>query len=221
MKQPFWFDYPPDRPMACRHCSWEGPFGALSSELFSEVIEYDCPACSEIVIVFGFPSFAEVRAAAEAGNAQAIAEMPHVESAERTSEEMKRSKLKSADALPALDLETPTIFVWDQPQPLDGKEWTVVRLAGTGREVFRERTYWEGYRRFMEVRDWLRTRYGQLFADLVPTERATMYLGGDSLSAWEIMGDPRIATPEEAPWTLVPDLASRAEVDGDAPGLVQ
>ncbi|MGD0863131.1 MAG: hypothetical protein ABSA21_10280 [Candidatus Limnocylindrales bacterium] len=203
-----YYDRGPETPVQCRHCGWDGPFSALKAALFSEVIEYDCPACYEIVLVLSLPTYDDVRAAAAAGNQRAIADLPNAERVEQAQAAMRATMLRSASDLPELLLGRPTLFVWDQ-ESLAGagsrpNEWTVVRLAGSGREVFRERAFYEGYERFMKVRDLLRHRYGDHFSDLLPTGRSKLYLGGDAISAFRIMGDPREPTCEEAPW-LPPD----------------
>ena len=47
----------------CEHCEWRGKGSELADgEMFSEVMERDCPRCHTPVVYYGFPTIAEARA---------------------------------------------------------------------------------------------------------------------------------------------------------------
>ncbi len=196
---PFAPAYTPDRPMRCKDCGWKGPFADLGRELFAELTAHSCPSCDKNVVLLPYHTYDEVQAEADKGNPRAIEVLPEYEAWAEMRKAMYATLLRSAADLPELGLDHPTLFVWDQESAGESEEWTFVRIAGTGQEVFRERTFYECYERFIEVRDWLANRYGTVFSALVPTQRAQLYLGGDHMAAFEKMGDPRAATPEETP----------------------
>jgi hypothetical protein len=149
------------------------------------------------------PTFADVRAAAADGNARAQADLQAADAQEREQAAMHATELRTVDELPDLGLIRPTIFVWDQERESDRNEWTVIRTAENGRLVWRERAYWEGYGRFSAIRLLLEERYESTFADLVSSDRAYLWLGGDLSGALSGIGRPRVATALEAPWIQV------------------
>jgi hypothetical protein len=70
-----YFDFHPDIPVTCPHCGWSGRAGDTYREMSSAtvpVLDRECPKCWWIVLEVPFPTFAQTRAAAEAGNEEAI-----------------------------------------------------------------------------------------------------------------------------------------------------
>ena len=57
--------------------------------------------------------------------------------------------------------------------------------------IFREPVVFEGYERFIEVAQVLRSRYGAALHDLVPTDRSSTYLYGDCLSSPRTVDEAR------------------------------
>jgi hypothetical protein len=201
-ERPFLYGYRPDATVQCDHCGWAGQFRELVCQLFPrrDTVSFDCPKCSADVVSLVLPTFEEIRAAAVAGNQLAKSEPADVERQERQQASMAATQLSSAGQLPDLEVTSATLFVWDQESDADREQWTTIRTAGHGHEFWRERTYWEGYDRFNHVRDFLRQRYGSLFAGMVPSQRSLLWLGGDYVGAFNEMGDPPVATAGQAPW---------------------
>ncbi len=70
-----YFDFRDDMAVTCPHCGWSGRAGDTFLEMSSEVapvLDRECPRCLHIVLVVPFPTIAQTRAAAEAGNEEAI-----------------------------------------------------------------------------------------------------------------------------------------------------
>lgn len=124
------------RAFAC-DCGWRGRLADMSQQVFSELVEHDCPACDTALVVREFPTHDEVREAARRGHPDAVRDLPGSERAAGRTERAKASELTAADQLPELHLSGPTTFVWDLEQR-EEESWTVVRLAGSGTEVWRE-----------------------------------------------------------------------------------
>lgn len=82
-----------------------------------------------------------------------------------------------------------------------GESWTVVRLAGSGTEVWREVCYYGSWPRAAAVSRLLNARYGRLFAGLFRTKRSVTYLLGDGFRG----ADPREASLGETPWVAESD----------------
>ena len=55
------------------------------------------------------------------------------------------------------------------------------------REIWRERAFFEDYKRFPEVVDLLMARYGTRLKDVVPTGAASFFRWGDSLAAGAVI----------------------------------
>lgn len=189
----------------CTRCGWQGASRDLVPTIFSRenFAAFDCPACAATLVWAPIPTFADVRAAAADGNARAQADLQAADAQEREQAAMHATELRTVDELPDLGLIRPTIFVWDQERESDRNEWTVIRTAENGRLVWRERAYWEGYGRFSAIRLLLEERYESTFADLVSSDRAYLWLGGDLSGALSGIGRPRVATALEAPWIQV------------------
>jgi hypothetical protein len=197
-----YYDVVPDASIECTRCGWQGANRDLPPAILSRanLVAYDCPTCAATLVCTPLPSFADVRTAAAAGNPRAQADLQSAEAQEGEQIAMKATELRSIDELPDLALTRPTVFVWDQECDADRREWTMIRTAGDGRLVWRERTYWEGCGRFGEIRSLLISRYGSAFDELVFSSRALFWLGGDLPGVLSEIGNGREATEREAPW---------------------
>jgi hypothetical protein len=71
-----YFDYRDDMPVTCPACGWSGLAKETSVELYENVpvIDRECPGpvCFQIVLSMSYPTLAQTRAGAEAGNEEAI-----------------------------------------------------------------------------------------------------------------------------------------------------
>jgi len=177
-----YYDYDQDATVECS-CGWSGRCGD-AEDYFREVLDVTCPRCDTMLIVVAYPTHEETRAAAAAGNEQAIKGLAQVESRERFLAAAEASELKEPGQLPDLDGKD-LVIDWDfvEVDATDGEvdRWTVLRHGG--KEIFREVAYWEGIYRFEEVLGILRNKYGERLAELRPTESSWLYLLGDYLWA--------------------------------------
>jgi hypothetical protein len=98
--------------------------------------------------------------------------------------------LATADQLPELGGDD-LVFEWDiQDKKTDsGEVKTVIRFEG--KTVWKEPAFYEGYRRYGEVAEILKAKYGRRLRDLVPTDESKLYLYGDSSYAPESVAQCR------------------------------
>ena len=57
----------------CANCGWTGRIEPSSMRYFRELMDSPCPRCDAMLAIVSYPTDAEVRAAAKAGNPEAIA----------------------------------------------------------------------------------------------------------------------------------------------------
>jgi hypothetical protein len=172
----FW-DY--DRAMvSCPSCGWTGRPGD-NEGIHLDLLDVYCPECKRILLIVPFPTGAETRVAAAAGNQLARAELPHLDAIESRMRRAHRLELRATTQLPDLDGDR-LVIDWDFEER-DNEKWTLLRHGD--REIWRELAYYEGYRRFAEVFGILRERYGPRLAEVRPTPASGIYLYGDEFSA--------------------------------------
>jgi len=173
-----YWDYDPDASIDCPACDWRGR-ARDHQDYFDALLDVRCPKCDRMILIVSYPTIAETRAAAAAGNERAQAELPNVNTRERFLERAKELELKGPDQLPPLTDQSLQI-VWDFEER-EGENWTVLRHGD--REIWREIAYYEGYERFKEVFEILLARYGSRLVEVRPTRASEIYLYGDKLSA--------------------------------------
>jgi hypothetical protein len=179
-----YYDYDRDAPLTCPGCGWTG-CASGHEDLHDDLLDVCCPECGCMILVVPFPTLAETRAAAAAGNLAAHEDLPSIEAQVRRSRRAEQSELAEAADLPDLDGDR-LIIEWDFEEA-DDERWTILR-HGT-REIWRELAYYEGYSRFTEVFEILCTRYGSRLAEVRPTPASELYLYGDKLSAPQMIDD--------------------------------
>lgn len=69
-----------ERTLACP-CGWEGDSRGMAMELHDAVTDYACPTCGNLLLIVSHPDLAQVRQAAAAGHAEAVAQLAIVEEA--------------------------------------------------------------------------------------------------------------------------------------------
>lgn len=174
-----YYEYHDNERLTCPHCGWTGLSKEGSREVHRELFDVSCRACDKMLLVVSFPTVEETRRAAAAGNAEAIRDRADVDLAQARQARGDSLKLKPDSDLPELDGAS-LQFIWDFEQA-DGDYWTLIRCSGI--LVWRELAYWEGWERFNEVRDILKSRYGGHFESMEPTNLSEKYLFGDDLGA--------------------------------------
>jgi len=174
-----YYEFDPEAGVTCGACGWKGRAGDGSREYHQELFDTSCPRCDRMLLIISYPTDYEVRAAAAAGNLQAVEDLEGVERADAYTRRFDAVELKNAEQLPALGGED-LKFEWDFAD--DGEHrWTLIRR--NERIIWRELVPWEGLWRFDEVKDLLKRRYGERFSSLTPTPASELYLYGDDLGA--------------------------------------
>lgn len=69
--QPGWRD----QSHTCPACEWRGSSRQMEMELHDEQTEYACPACEFPLLIVIHPTLESMRAAADAGNSEAIEQL--------------------------------------------------------------------------------------------------------------------------------------------------
>jgi hypothetical protein len=162
----------------CPNCNWTGKSTELDKDHFQDLFDAKCPKCLTILAIISNPTAAETRAAAAAGNPEAIHELGRIEQAESRSARFKKEKLTGPEQLP--DLEGDKLeFVLDTEEHSGSENETYNLLRCGDRTVWRELAFWEGYDRFPEFEAILKQKYGDRFTALKATWGAYMWLFGD------------------------------------------
>lgn len=161
----------------CQRCQWSGGFEKLDREYYRDLFDGSCPRCNQMLIIVEYPTANEIRTAASQGNAEAKGALPLVQQREALDAAFEQESLKSPDQLP--DLAGDALqFAWDRDET-----HTLIRHGDD--IIWREPLFWEGWPRFNQVKDVLKSRYGTRFKSLIPTEASRLYLFGDDLKASE------------------------------------
>jgi hypothetical protein len=178
----------------CEHCGWQGIGSELEAgEMYSEVMEMDCPKCFEPILFYGYPSIAQARAN---GSKLSPLDRERLQAIESSRREFDLVRLKDASQLPDIEGDR-LVLEWDcdksAPEVPDRQSpgWqTVIRHGST--EIWREPAHYECYERFFTVLEILLGKYGSRLHDLVPTRVSWLYLYGDSMSASNKMDAARV-----------------------------
>ena len=127
-----------------------------------------------------FPNLRDTEEAAAQGNEEAIRELPkfreQLAHAQARIDRFKQEKIESVNQLPELDDEM-LEFTWDIADAA-GEKYQVIRLGDA--ELWREVAFSDNIRRFNEVKELLRMKYGNRFKMLKPTEASQEWLCGDN-----------------------------------------
>lgn len=81
-----YYDFSTDQQVTCGHCGWSGRAGDGQS-VEADRLEVRCISCGALVLVVLFPNLEDARAAAAAGNPQAVADLPGFEDQQEQREE--------------------------------------------------------------------------------------------------------------------------------------
>jgi len=167
-------------PRACSACGWSGPTRD-AIDLFEELLALRCPKCdARVGGLYLYPTDDEVREAAAAGNAKAIAELPRVD--ERTTREQafEATKLREARELPDVEGDATFVARWSLEQH-GGDSYVALRVDE--QELWREVAHYEDLPRFEVISGLLRERYEDRLLELRPDAgEAIVYILGDRIS---------------------------------------
>lgn len=169
------------RTFICPACGWRGLVAKMEREARRDLTtDASCPDCGKMLVLINPATGDEVREAAAAGNAEAAAMLAQVAERENNEARFEQAKLRVPGQLPDLDGDD-FEFVWDQG--LDERDpWRVTISLGT-RLVWQEPGWYECWRRFNEVKNIFKEKYGPRFRRMTPGRLALGYLYGDDWSA--------------------------------------
>ena len=174
-----------DEEFDCPKCKWHGPGSALSlGDYTLDYAERVCPVCEECITVVLHPTIAESRA-----NWDKVSEWDrrNIEAAEARHADFASRKLREPAQLPAV-AEPSFILHWDFADDDSLKETLIKHCDNV---IFAEPAFYEGYERFIEVAEILRSRYGAALRDLIPTNASELYLYGDCYPSYAIVAEAR------------------------------
>jgi hypothetical protein len=177
-----YYDYDEKAKIQCPNCDWSGPGSSGGMEIHSELFDVSCPRCRTMLLIVGYPTIEETKAAAEVGNPAALADMDQALMVEGFRERWHASKLKEVSDLPDIEGDGRFDLAWDMRADDDGGDHLTVIRQGE-RVIWTEVAAYEGIDRFFEVLRLLRERYGNRLRFLLPTPSSEVYLYGDKLSA--------------------------------------
>jgi hypothetical protein len=66
-----YFQYNAGARLVCPTCGWSGAAADGDRHIFDELFDVGCPSCEKLLLVVGYPTTEEIRAAAAAGNESA------------------------------------------------------------------------------------------------------------------------------------------------------
>ena len=74
-----YFEHELSDPARCEVCGWAGTAEEAAGELYQELMDFRCPDCDRIILIVSYPTVAEMREYAAAGNEKAIRELADFE----------------------------------------------------------------------------------------------------------------------------------------------
>jgi hypothetical protein len=98
---------------------------------------------------------------------------------EKFVEEVEKLKLNNSGQLPDIAGDN-IIITWDLDK-IKNDNYTLIKH--NDKILWKERAFYEGYSRYIEVGKLLTEKYGNRIKDFIPTEKSKLYLYGDKLSA--------------------------------------
>jgi hypothetical protein len=128
-----------DEPVTCLQCSWSGFGRDLSIELFSELIEVNCPNCDRHIQILSFPTKKELVEEAAKGNQEAIDALSRLKRPNQRARRAAKKIRKSGD-VPDTQLESFEVALTLDNSVAENPQ-LVMLIDGT--EFWREPAYWE------------------------------------------------------------------------------
>jgi hypothetical protein len=173
----------------CTKCGSESVGSELAGgERFEDGIQRDCPKCHEPVLFLVFETVDEL-----ADHPEALTPNERDDLAKRSDflKKWQAESLTSPEQLPDVRAKKFTLF-WDNDRDT---EEIIIRTRS--RVIWRQPLAYEHYDFFVDALKILKAKYGRALVDVIPTERAHLYLWGDRLSAPEICDAARRKLREE------------------------
>jgi hypothetical protein len=165
----------------CGDCDWTGPGGDLKLLVaFEALAEYGCPQCGAKITNLAYPTWVEVREAAQAGDPEAQEQLADVEKAAARARRAEKQAKSPVLAPEALDTETEVraVLTMDGEEMVgDGPSYV---LLANGLELQRELAFFEDREPMTRLLGLMRERYGDRLVSF-DYHRAVVYLCGDRL----------------------------------------
>ena len=173
-----WFDDYESVLLECPKCHWKGTFeqGSVDyhAELHAECADCSCPNCdyfdAPMLAIVSYPTIEEARAHSDRPGIR-----EWVQAIDRGLDEFEAQKLRTPEQLPEIGEDNFTL-TWDFEADEDYGR-TLIKHGDV--VIFSEPARYEEYRRFKEVAEILKAKYGDRIKDLVPTEGSKLNLYGD------------------------------------------
>jgi hypothetical protein len=167
-------------------CGWTGTGKDAAWEMFDALVQVDCPKCDKRLCLVIYPSPAEERAAAKAGNEEA--KRAAGDEKRRASREVKfkTTKLVRATQLPMLK-GVEAIDLLLECGEIDGDTFFV--LTCDGERLHAEQAWWESNAPLRRYCRYTAQRYGDRLKTFTIGSGASMWLAGDSLRLYYDQAD--------------------------------
>ena len=70
-----YYQYDDAKEISCSRCGWTGTGSRGAQHMFDELFDVRCPSCGTMLLIIGYPTFAEIEQAAKRGNEEAKNEL--------------------------------------------------------------------------------------------------------------------------------------------------
>lgn len=164
-----YIEYQSDIPVRCNFCGWEGTTKqAKFNPETQEEADLDCPKCGRTIAVVTVAlydyDFEEIRKLADKGVVWAKELLEEHKKKLEIKKSIEESLLKDPAKLPDLDEYQKLDFIWDFEWSKNREPTTIIRV--NDKVIWKERAYFGGERRFKEVEELLKKKYGKRFSSL-------------------------------------------------------
>ena len=180
--------------LECPKCHWLGTFEQGTVEYFDQLMDCHCPRCSSLeapmLAIVSYPTLEELRS-----NQDKPGIREYVQRIDDGFDKFEREKLREPEQLPEINEDSFTL-AWDNDHSNPDDRRTLIKHGDT--VIFSEPARWEEYKRFAEVAEILKAKYGHRLKDLVPTSRSEDWLWGDKLSAPDYVDSVRERLREQS-----------------------
>lgn len=171
-----YFDDYKTQVLECPNCHWKGTFEQGSVEYYADLMDCTCPECdvfvSPMLAVVLFPTLEELRA-----NVDRPGVREWLQGIDGFFDTFESQKLRGPEQLPEINDDS-FALIWDY-EPSQGKEAARTLIRHKDVLISSEATYFH-WRRFGEVAEILKAKYGERIKDLVPTKKSESSLYGDA-----------------------------------------
>jgi len=170
--------------LECPRCGWKGTFEEGDVEYYDALFDCSCPRCDTRPPMLAIVSYPTTEETEENWDKLSDSEKQRFLERKQWRAEYEAAKLTSPDQLPDISGATVSLF-WDFERGAMDHRLTIIRHGDT--EIWRELCGFECYKRYAEVVEILKEKYGERLVDVEPTSASETYLYGDRLSALDFV----------------------------------